>query len=90
MISEIKNDENNVIEFMDISKIINFNIMKCINLLFSKKGIKTNIEFYSFFLVIITYLVSIKEIVLSKKGITESKPKQKKKKEHFLTKKYFR
>ena len=59
LISELKFDKNKLYQFMDISKIANFNVMKCIKLLFSKKGIITNIGFYSFFPVIIVYLVSI-------------------------------
>ena len=94
MISEIKIDnKNKLIHFMDITKISNFKVMKCIKLLFSKEGIITNIGFYSFFPVIIAYFVSsivynikeynliIKEadeIVFSKKVI-EQKEIQKKK-----------
>jgi len=48
MISEIKIDKNKLIDFMDITKISNFKVMKCIKLLFSKEGIITNIGFYTF------------------------------------------
>ena len=73
---------------MDITQIANFKVMKCIKLFLSKKGIIINIGFYSFFPVIIAYLVSIilfniieyksiikqiDEIVLAKKGKTEKK-----------------
>ena len=65
----------------------------------SKKGIITNIGFYSFFPVIISYLVSIiifnikeyklivkqiDEIVLAKKGIPEPKPIKRKTKKHLF------
>ena len=74
MISEIKVDINKLYKFMDISKIANVNLMKCIKLLFSKKDIINNIGFYTFFPVIISYLVSIiiwniKEYKLIKKQI---------------------
>jgi hypothetical protein len=86
LISDIKIDTNKLYQFMDITQIANFKVMKCIKLLFSEEGIITNIGFYSFFPVIIAYFVSIfmfnikeyklikkqiDEIVLAKKGITK-------------------
>ena len=91
LVTEIKIDKSKLYDFIDITQIANFKVMKCIKLLFSKEGIITNIGFYSFFPVIIAYLISIiifkiKEydlikkqidlIVLAKKGITEPEPKK--------------
>ena len=99
LISEIKIDKSKLYQFMDITQIANFKIMKCIKLLFSKEGIIINIGFYSFFPVIIAYLVSIiifnireyklivqtiDEIVLAKKGILAPEPKKKKPKLHMF------
>ena len=39
--------------------MINFKVMKCIKLLFSIKGIKINIGFYSFFPTLISYIVAL-------------------------------
>ena len=39
LVSEIKIDKNKLYQFMDISQIANFKVMKCIKLLFSKKGV---------------------------------------------------
>ena len=39
--------------------MINFKVMKCMNLVFSIKDIKTNIGFYSFFPTIIAYVISL-------------------------------
>ena len=59
LISEIKVDKSKLYQFIDITQIMNFNVMKCIKLLFSKEGIITNIGFYSFFPVIIVYFISL-------------------------------
>ena len=59
LISEIKIDKNSLYNFMNIKQIANFEVMKCIKLLFSIKGIQTNIGFYSFFPTIIAYIVTL-------------------------------
>ena len=59
MISQIKVDKNKLYKFIDLRQIINFRVMKCIKLLFSIKGIQSNIGFYSFFPTIIAYIVAL-------------------------------
>ena len=59
LISEIKIDKNSLYNFMNIKQIANFEVMKCMKLLFSIKGIQTNIGFYSFFQTIIAYIVTL-------------------------------
>ena len=44
---------------MNIKQIANFEVMKCMKLLFSIKGIQTNIGFYSFFPTIIVYIITL-------------------------------
>ena len=46
LISEIDIDKDKLYKFMDIKNIANFNVMKCLSLLFSPKGIIKNIGFY--------------------------------------------
>ena len=59
MISQIKEDKNNLFKFIDLRQMTNFNVMKCWKLLFSTKGLKANIGFYSFFPTIISYIISL-------------------------------
>ena len=59
MISQIKIDKDNLYNFIDLKQMVNFKVMKCIKLLFSIKGFKTNIGFYSFFPTIIAYIVAL-------------------------------
>ena len=42
-----------------MKQLANFDVMKCIKLLFSIIGIKTNIGFYSFFPTIIVYIITL-------------------------------
>ena len=58
-ISHIKVDKNKLYKFMNIKNIINFKVMKCFKLLFSKRGFIINIGFYCFFPTIIVYITSI-------------------------------
>ena len=84
--------------------MINFKVMKCMNLLFSIKDIKTNIGFYSFFPTIIAYIISlflycllefkiisgkINEIISSKKIMKLIIHKKKESKKKKKKKKYF-
>ena len=59
MISPIEVNKNKLYKFIDIRQMINFEVMKCYNLLFPLKGIKTNIGFYSFFPILISFIVAI-------------------------------
>ena len=56
-VSQITIDKNKLYEFIDFKSIMNFNVMKCKDLLFSKKGIKTNIGFYSFTPIVLMYFI---------------------------------
>ena len=44
---------------MKLETIMNFNVMKCMHLLFSIKGIKTNIGFCSFIPIFLIYFICI-------------------------------
>ena len=59
MISDIKVDKNKLFKFISLKQLANFSVMKCIKLLFSIKGIQTNIGFYSFFPTIIAYITAL-------------------------------
>ena len=59
IISQIKIDKNKLYNFINLKQIANFSVMKCIKLLFSIMGIKTNIGFYSFFPTIIVYIITL-------------------------------
>ena len=59
LISEIKIDKNKLNKFINIKQFANFSVMKCLKLLFSIKGIQTNIGFYSFLPLIITYIITL-------------------------------
>ena len=48
-----------VYKFINLKQLANFDVMKCIKLLFSIIGIKTNIGFYSFFPTIIVYIITL-------------------------------
>ena len=58
-VSEIKVNKNELYKFMNINQIMNFNVLKCTKLLFSLKGLKTNIGFYSFLPTIVAYFTSL-------------------------------
>ena len=57
LISQINIDKDKLYEFIDIKKIVNFNVMKCFFLLFSPKGIIKNIGFYLNIPTIVMYFV---------------------------------
>ena len=59
IISQIKVDKNKLYKYIDLKQMINFKVMKCMNLVFSIKDIKTNLGFYSFFPTIIAYIISL-------------------------------
>ena len=59
LISQIEVDKNKLYNFIDLKQMANFKVMKCFNLLFSKKGLKNNIGFYSFFPTIFTYITAL-------------------------------
>ena len=59
LISEIKVDKNKLYKQMDFKKIVNFDFLKCYNLLLTKKGIAINIGFYIFIPNFIMYFVCI-------------------------------
>ena len=59
MITQIKIDKDKLYKFIDLKQMINFKVMKCIKLLFSIKGFKINIGFYSFFPTIISYFAAL-------------------------------
>ena len=58
-VSDIKIDKNKLYKFVNIKSLANFNVLKCTNLVFSKKGLSTNIGFYIFIPTIIMYFVCI-------------------------------
>ena len=59
MISQLEVNKNKLYKFIDLRQMVNFEVMKCYNLLFSLKGFKTNIGFYSFFPTLISFFVAI-------------------------------
>ena len=59
MISDIKVNKNELYKYIDLRQMINFNVMKCFNLIFSIEVFKNNIGFYSFFPTIISYIVAL-------------------------------
>ena len=59
LVSTIKIDKNKLYKFMNIKNIINFNVLKCYKLLFSKYGIEKNIGFYSFLPIFIMYFICL-------------------------------
>jgi hypothetical protein len=74
LLSEIKIDKNKLYTLINIKKIGNFEVLKCIDLVFSKEGLLKNIGFYLFIPSIITYFVCIylfykKEFDIIKKQI---------------------
>ena len=59
LISDIKVDKDKLYKFMKIENIANFEVLKCIKLVLSKRGLKTNIGFYLFIPTIIIYFICI-------------------------------
>ena len=57
--SQIKIDKNKLYEFINLKSIVNFKVMKCVRLLFSVKGIKKNIGFYTLIPIFLMYFVCI-------------------------------
>ena len=58
-ISEIKSDKSKLYSFDEISKIANFDVLKCTNLIFVKERFIKNIGFYSFLPTFIAYFVLV-------------------------------
>ena len=76
LLSEIKIDKNKLYTLINIKKIGNFEVLKCIDLVFSKEGLLKNIGFYLFIPSIIMYFVCIylfykKEFDIIKKQIKD-------------------
>ena len=76
MMSDLSVDKAKLYKFMNLKTIANFKVLKCMNLLFSKKGIVKNIGFYSFIPTFIMYFVCIfilyiKELKVIKYQINE-------------------
>ena len=74
LVSEIKINKDVLYNFVNIKKIINFDIMKCFNLLLDRKGIVKNIGLYVFLPTFIMYFICIiifykKEYILLRKNI---------------------
>ena len=59
LMSEIKIDKNKLYKFINIKQFANFSVMKCMKLLFSIKGIQTNIGFFIFCPTIILYIITL-------------------------------
>ena len=59
LVSEIKVDKDKLYNFVDIKKLINFDVMKCYYLLLSIDGVKENIGFYIFFPAFLMYFIAI-------------------------------
>ena len=74
LISDISiNKEELLNNFMNISQFLNFNIMKCIEVLFSKEGIKNNFGVYIIIPIIVIHLLSV--IIFYVKGYDNLKKK---------------
>ena len=58
-IADIKINKKKLYKFMNIEKIGNLDVLKCVNLVFSKEGLRENIGFYFFLLTIIMYIICI-------------------------------
>ena len=59
LVSEIEVDKDKLYNFIDIKKLINFDVMKCYKLLLSIDGIKGNIGFFVFFPSFLMYFIAI-------------------------------
>ena len=76
LVSEIEIDKESLYNFVDITKLINFDVMKCVNLFFDTKKIVGNIGFFVFIPTFVMLFVCIiifyvKEFSLIKKQINE-------------------
>ena len=76
LVSEIKIDKESLYNFVDITKLINFDVMKCVNLFFDSKKIPGNIGFFVFIptfvmLFICIFVFYLKEFSLLKNEINE-------------------
>ena len=58
-VSDIKIDKDTLYKFVDISKLINFDVMKCFNLFFDNKRISKNIGFFIFFPTFVMWFICI-------------------------------
>ena len=58
-LSEIKIDKDKLYKFANIKNVANFGVLKCINLLFVKERMISNIGIYSFIPTVISYIVCI-------------------------------
>ena len=58
-ISEIKSDKSKLNNFDKIKNFANFNVLRCINLITTKKGLIRNIGFYSFIPTLIAYVFCV-------------------------------
>ena len=58
-LSEIKIDKDKLYKFANIKNVANFGVLKCLNLLFVKDRMITNIGIYSFLPTVISYIVCI-------------------------------
>ena len=92
-VSQLTIDKSKLYKFMDIRKIANFNVLKCINLFFSIKIISVNVGFYCLMLTFIGYIIcsfifckkdykhlkgQLHVIVLAKEKVKEFKKETKK------------
>ena len=59
LISEIKIDKNKLYDFMNLDKIANFDVLKCVNLIIKIENLLINIGFYSFMPTFICYFLAI-------------------------------
>ena len=76
LVSEIKVDKGALYNFVDLKRIANFDVMKCISVLMNKTGMGKNIGLYIFFPTLIMYVISIvifykKEYMLLKTQLDE-------------------
>jgi len=58
-LSEIKIDKDKLYKFSNIKNVANFGVLKCLNLLFVKERMITNIGIYFFIPTVISYIVCI-------------------------------
>ena len=58
-VSDIKIDKDTLYKFVDISKLINFDVMKCFDLFFDNKRISKNIGFFIFFPTFVMWFICI-------------------------------
>ena len=59
MISDIKIDKSKLYSFININKIANFDVLKCVNLIIKKEYLISNIGFYTFIPSFISYFIAV-------------------------------